>query len=438
MSQWGHDFRPDYMSLGQLKINFPKVPILALTATATNIVKQDILKSLKITSCESFKQSFNRKNLFYEIRRKGSYANTIEDIAKLIREKFFEQCGIIYCFSVKDCEKVVEELRKKFKLNASAYHAQLSPEERYSVQQKWTNDDITIIVATVAFGMGINKPNVRYVIHHSLPKSPEAYYQEAGRAGRDGLPSFCFLYYSYNDKGRVEFLLKRDTESTPRNPEIVRSDIHKLHLMVEFCENTVDCRRTLMLKYFGESFPGDSCNKTCDNCKNESEIIEKDVTQFSRIVVNAVRSLSAPKKKCAMGTLISILKGSQRKKLKDVSQDVEQFGAGKDYSVSDIERIVRYLVTLGYIEEVSVSNDYGGIITSLFVGAKERELMSCNAKIVMKFRTSQKSKRPLVSETKKSSSTKGVDYDQELYKRLLKTRNKVMSLFQDFFFNKCL
>src|SRR5690606_12505822 len=205
VSQWGHDFRPDYRKLGVLKEKFPKVPLMALTATATEKVQDDIIQVLNIKNCAVFSGSHNRPNLIYEVHKKTQ--DSIDDIVCFINTKYPKQSGIIYCLSRKDCETLAEILKSKG-LNAEYYHAQRSNEERSEIQKKWTSDKIDIIVATIAFGMGINKPDVRFVIHYCVPKSIETYYQESGRAGRDGSPSHCLLYYSYADAIKLEKMIK--------------------------------------------------------------------------------------------------------------------------------------------------------------------------------------------------------------------------------------
>ena len=270
ISEWGHDFRKDYRNLKFLKIIFPNVPIIALTATATLKVRKDILKQLSLVNPQIFISSFNRKNLNLIVMQKK---NTFNKILSLIK-KHKNESTIIYCFSRKDTEKIAQRLKENG-LEALPYHAGLSNNVRKQNQELFTKDKVDIIVATIAFGMGIDKPDVRLIIHHTFSKSIEGYYQEIGRAGRDGLSSDCVLFYSKGDKRKHEFFLDQIQEDIIRS-----SSLEKLNKMMIYCENT-SCRRKDILGYFGESFLENNC-KGCDICLNISEI-EVDVKDKSLI-----------------------------------------------------------------------------------------------------------------------------------------------------------
>jgi|TARA_B100001971_G_C18235510_1_gene566851 RecQ family ATP-dependent DNA helicase len=260
ISEWGHDFRKDYRNLKFLKILFPNVPIIALTATATLKVRKDILKQLSLINPQIFISSFNRENLKLIVMRKK---NTFNKILSLVK-KHKNESAIIYCFSRKDTEKIAQRLKKNG-FEALPYHAGLSNNIRKQNQELFTKDKVNIIVATIAFGMGIDKPDVRLIIHHTFSKSIEGYYQEIGRAGRDGISSDCVLFYSKGDKRKHEFFLDQIQE------DIIRSSaLDKLNKMMIYCENT-SCRRKDILGYFGESFLENNCNG-CDICLNLPEI----------------------------------------------------------------------------------------------------------------------------------------------------------------------
>ena len=259
ISQWGHDFRKDYRNLKYLKEMFKDVPIIALTATATTEVKNDISKQLNLESPKIFTSSFNRKNLNIIIRNK---TNSFAQILALL-EKNKNEAAIIYCNSRNDTQNLVENLNK-YGFKALPYHAGISNKIREKNQEMFINNKIKIIVATIAFGMGIDKSNVRLVIHDTFSKSIESYYQEIGRAGRDGLESNCVLFYSQTDKKKHELFIDRSN-----NRETRISSNKKLNEMIEFCESS-NCRKKHLLKYFGEKLIENNCNK-CDICLNLSK-----------------------------------------------------------------------------------------------------------------------------------------------------------------------
>jgi len=291
ISEWGHDFRPDYRNLKFLKKLFQNVPIIALTATATLKVREDIVKQLSLINPHIFISSFNRKNLNLIVVQKK---NTFNKILSLVK-KHKNESIIIYCFSRKDTEKIAQRLKENG-LKALPYHAGLPNNIRKQNQELFTKDKVNIIVATIAFGMGIDKPDVRLIIHHTFSKSIEGYYQEIGRAGRDGLSSDCVLFYSKGDKRKHEFFLDQIQEDAIRS-----SALDKLNKMMIYCENT-SCRRKAILGYFGESFPENNCNG-CDVCLNIPEItvdvrdkslilkeIKKEIT-YDKILFERLRAL---------------------------------------------------------------------------------------------------------------------------------------------------
>ena len=274
ISEWGHEFRPDYRNLRQLRQDFPDVPVIALTATATQPVREDIVSQLGLQGGQVFLSSFNRANLSYTVLPKD---NSTEALTSQLQQGA-NQSTIIYCFSRRETEELAEELNAQG-LSARPYHAGLDGETRRRTQEDFIRDRVPIIVATIAFGMGIDKPDIRLVVHYSLPKSLEGYYQETGRAGRDGLPSECVLFYNYGDKVKQDYFVNQiDDDSERENAR------QKLSKMVEFAQLPT-CRRRLILEYFGERWTEENCGG-CDVCLRSGE--EFDATEIAQKILSAV------------------------------------------------------------------------------------------------------------------------------------------------------
>ncbi|EFH62834.1 predicted protein [Arabidopsis lyrata subsp. lyrata] len=407
VSQWGHDFRPDYQGLGVLKQKFPNIPMLALTATATTSVKEDVVQALGLVNCVVFRQSFNRPNLWYSVVPKTN--KCLEDIDKFIRENHFDECGIIYCLSRMDCEKVTEMLRA-FGHKAAFYHGSMDPGKRAFVQKQWSKDEINIICATVAFGMGINKPDVRFVIHHSLPKSIEGYHQECGRAGRDGQRSSCVLYYSYTDYIRVKHMIsqgglgqgqmKMGYNCKASSGRMLETNTENLLRMVSYCENEVDCRRFLQLVHLGEKFDSTNCKKTCDNCSSSKILIDKDVTVIARQLVELVKLTG---ERFSSAHIVEIYRGSLNQSVKRNRQEtLHLHGAGKHLTKSEASRILHYLVTEDILAEgVRKSDLYGSVSSLLKVNrSKAASLLSGGQSITMRFPSTIKASKPSKSTAK--------------------------------------
>ena len=351
---------------------------MALTATATKKVKGDIVKSLHMPDCIVFEQSFNRANLYYEVRPKKK-SKQLEEMAQWIQDTYPNRCGIVYCLSQKDCESAAKGLREAG-INAGHYHAGMTPSERQDTHLRWLNDDVLVICATIAFGMGINKPDVRFVIHHSLPKTLEGYYQEAGRAGRDGLPAHCVLYYSYADKMRLQFMISKGRGNAD-SYDTVREHYGALTRVVEYCENKTDCRRQLVLTYFDEtSFDPTMCNGTCDNCATmtDARVVETDVTQHIRNLAELMSSVPA-RVQLTSNMLLEVYRGSTAKKMVSLgASDFRHFGEGKTagLSAADTERIIHIAVRDGILDERIIGNDYGSCNSYLFLPGNWRSKLA--------------------------------------------------------------
>ncbi|KAF9810825.1 hypothetical protein IEO21_06773 [Rhodonia placenta] len=285
ISSWGRQFRDSYGALAYLRKTFPDVPIMALTATATGEAKNDIIAHLGIRGCIELTQSFNRPNLNYEVRLKKK--KVTDEIVDFIVTKHKNESGVIYCSSKVKCEEVAKNLRDKYGLKARHYHAGLDDRDRTVTMQEWKRGDFKIIVATIALGMGIDKGNVRFVIHYAMPSSLEGYYQETGRAGRDGKPADCILYYSGSDAHPV--WRRINEESIPETEKEKQRDTFRR--VIQFCVNNVDCRRRQVLGFFGEVFDSASCRKGCDNCRDTTDIEKKDMRKAAVDIINLAKSM---------------------------------------------------------------------------------------------------------------------------------------------------
>lgn len=337
ISQWGHDFRPDYLDLKNLRDDFPSAGIIALTATATARVRQDIIQNLRLKEPRIFISSFNRSRLHYDIRPKENAFNELVDL--LQAPGHIDRSAIIYCFSRKETEEMAGALRDRgFK--AEAYHAGLDAKKRSEIQDRFIKDETPVITATIAFGMGIDKSDIRLVVHHSLPGSLEGYYQETGRAGRDGLAATCVLFYSYADKFKQDYFIKKIEDPLERK----RAE-EKLGKMIAFCESYV-CRRKFLLEYFGECYPDDNC-AGCDRCVRPKDEFDADV--IGRAVLECVRITGS---RFGVQYIVDVLRGSRNERIRSLGHDqIVVHGKGRAFSEVQLKEIIRLLIERNFLSK---------------------------------------------------------------------------------------
>ena len=332
ISQWGHDFRPEYSQLGLLHERFQGIPVMALTATADKITREDIVKQLHLNG-KTFVSSFDRPNLSLAVRREGTKAEKIKFILRHIGSHPGD-AGIIYCLSRKNTEVVAEELKKKG-INAAAYHAGLPTEERASIQERFKMDQIQVVCATIAFGMGIDKGNVRWVIHYNLPQSIESFYQEIGRAGRDGAPADTILFYSLAD------VIQRKSFAEASGQKAINAE--KLQRMQEYAEARV-CRRRILLNYFGETSAED-CGH-CDVCAHPPRTFDGTI-----VTQKALSAIVRTNEKIHIGQCIEVLRGIKSPTVvRNHYNELKTFGVGSDVSVKDWQNYMLQMMQMGFFE----------------------------------------------------------------------------------------
>ena len=339
ISEWGHDFRPEYRQLSNLRRLFPNLPFMALTATATDRVRSDILNQLQLKDPKSFVASFNRPNLAYRIETKQA---VFQQILRYIQTKPFES-GIIYCYSRKATESIADRLRQNG-IEALPYHAGMTPLKRAENQEAFIRDEVKVICATIAFGMGIDKPNVRYVIHQDIPKNIEGYYQETGRAGRDGLPSDCILYFSPGDVAKqLQFIADKDNI---RERYVAKEQLRQ---MVHYSESS-ECRRKVLLGYFSEDWTEGNCGN-CDNCLNPKETFDGTLPA-QKFMSCIFRVHQASSFSVGINHIVDVLLGSKNEKvLKWGHNRLSTYNIGQEYKRPEWQAFGRELIRNGYISQ---------------------------------------------------------------------------------------
>ena len=395
VSQWGHDFRPEYVQLGRLREQFPSVPMVALTATAEKQTRLDIIQRLHLHNARLIIAGFDRPNIRYTVIDKAKPYLQLKAFLDTRRQ----ESGIIYCLSRKRVTEVAEKLQEDG-ISAAAYHAGLPADERKQVQDDFLRDELQIVVATVAFGMGIDKPNVRFVVHYDLPKNIESYYQETGRAGRDGLPAEALLLFGYGDIAICRGLIEKGG-----NPEQKRIEIHKLNAMVAFAESGT-CRRRALLGYFGESLEEDCGN--CDICLNPPE--RYNATEDARKALSCVYRVG---QRFGVGHVIEVLRGAKSQRIFELRHEqLSTYGIGREQSQAYWSHLLRQLIHHGYLEQ-DIANYSVLKLTEAARPLLRGEIELTISKLRVKPERKKKQERKIV----------GLEYDLELF-NLLRVRRK--------------
>lgn len=395
ISEWGHDFRPDYRNLKSLRTLLPGTPMIALTATATERVRQDIVHQLELRQPTTFLASFNRPNLSYVIRPKRRFFDALLDIL----DSHKGGPSIVYCFSRKDSESLAARLSAQG-FPALPYHAGLDASVRVGNQERFIRDEVPIIVATIAFGMGIDKPDVRLVVHSDLPKSIESYFQETGRAGRDGLPAECVLFFSHRDRMKQEYFIKEIGDQQERE-----TAIQKLDQMIELCELQT-CRRRYLLEYFGEKWDKENCGG-CDICLNTGE--KFDATEIAHKILSAVIRTD---ERFGAKHVVDVLVGANTKRIRELGHDrLSVYGIVRDFGVDELTHIVGLLVSRGLLVKAA------GAYPTLTVSSEGRTFLDNQDHLEFI--------RPNTEVGVRANDSGRLDYDRAMFDQLRVLRKKI-------------
>jgi len=420
VSQWGHDFRPEYVQLGRLRGLFPGVPIMACTATADPETRDDVRLRLGLADAAVYVTGFDRPNIRYTVVEKR------EPLHQLLQflAAHESESGIVYCLSRRRTEEVAEKLRAHG-VEAAAYHAGLPADERRRVQDAFARDEVSVVVATVAFGMGIDKSDVRFVVHHDLPKTVESYYQETGRSGRDGLPADALLLFGLGDAAVVRSLIEgggrrqNGDEEVERDPERVRIEIHKLNSMVGYADG-LSCRREALLGYFGEPYPAPCGN--CDICLEPPETF--DATEQARMALSCVfRLWERDGFGYGVGYVIDILRGSENEKILSRGHDaLSTYGIGAELSRDHWQSLIRQLIHRGYLAQDIAR------YSALRLTEAARPLLRGDETLVMakpRVRVPSKKQRLRAERAGKAAELAGMPVDEALFDELRSLRKRL-------------
>jgi ATP-dependent DNA helicase RecQ len=399
ISEWGHDFRPEYRQIADLREHFPKAPFMALTATATERVREDIVTLLKLRDPRRYVASFNRPNLTYRVLAKSRPYDQVLDFLRARRR----ESGIVYCQSRKSVEQLAANLTEDG-VPAKPYHAGLTPKQRSEHQEQFLRDDVRVMCATIAFGMGINKPNVRFVIHYDLPKNIEGYYQETGRAGRDGLPGECVLLFSPGDVVKQTAFI--DEKPDPQEQQIAREQLQQ---MVHYAESA-GCRRVELLRYFGETFPAESCG-ACDNCLSPRETFNGTVAAQKLLsCVYRIREKSGFG--VGLNHVIEVLTGAETEKVRKWGHEqLSTYGIGGEHSRPEWAAIGRELVRLGFLRQTAEKFSVLEVTAAGLAMLKSRQVVTLT--------------KPVVAAKPQAQRVGDIACDEGLFERLRELRKRL-------------